>query len=95
MNYNVFNLLRQGCENRFKSAASPIIPVMLRNPNLAQEMAAKLDARGVYVVPFSFPVVPHGQDRIRTQMSAAHSREELDRGIDAFIAVGKEMEIIR
>jgi glycine C-acetyltransferase len=72
----------------------PIIPVMLRDPKLAQDMARRLDAKGVYVAPFSFPVVPKGQDRIRTQMSAAHSRAELDRAIDAFIKVGKEMEII-
>ncbi|MDP7149866.1 MAG: glycine C-acetyltransferase [Paracoccaceae bacterium] len=73
----------------------PIIPVMLRDPKLAQNMAARLDEKGVYVAPFSFPVVPRGQDRIRTQMSAAHSRDELDRAIDAFIAVGRDMEIIR
>ena len=72
----------------------PIIPVMLRDPKLAQEMARRLDEKGVYVAPFSFPVVPRGQDRIRTQMSAAHSREELNRAIDAFIAVGRDMEII-
>ena len=72
----------------------PIIPVMLRDPKLAQEMARRLDERGVYVAPFSFPVVPRGQDRIRTQMSAAHTREMLDRAIEAFIAVGKELEII-
>ncbi|MEO0327295.1 MAG: glycine C-acetyltransferase [Pseudomonadota bacterium] len=73
----------------------PIIPVMLRDPKLAQEMAKRLDEKGVYVAPFSFPVVPRGQDRIRTQMSAAHSREELDTAIDAFIAVGKDMGIIQ
>lgn len=73
----------------------PIIPVMLRDPKLAQDMAARLDAKGVYVAPFSFPVVPRGQDRIRTQMSAAHSRDELDRAIDAFIAVGRDMGIIQ
>ena len=72
----------------------PIIPVMLRDPKLAQDMAARLDARGVYVAPFSFPVVPKGQDRIRTQMSAAHSQTELDTAIDAFIEVGREMEIL-
>jgi glycine C-acetyltransferase len=54
-----------------------------------------LDEKGVYVAPFSFPVVPRGQDRIRAQMSAAHSREELDRAIDAFVSVGKDMEIIK
>ena len=72
----------------------PIIPVMLRDPKLAQDMAARLDEKGVYVAPFSFPVVPKGQDRIRTQMSAAHSHEELDQAIDAFIEVGQQMELI-
>ncbi|MEM9580681.1 MAG: glycine C-acetyltransferase [Pseudomonadota bacterium] len=72
----------------------PIIPVMLRDPKLAQDMAARLDSKGVYVAPFSFPVVPRGQDRIRTQMSAAHSRADLDRAIDAFIAVGRDMGIL-
>ena len=72
----------------------PIIPVMLRDPKLAQDMAARLDAKGVYVAAFSFPVVPKGQDRIRTQMSAAHSREELDTAIDAFIEVGRDMGVI-
>ena len=73
----------------------PIIPVMLRDPKLAQKMAARLDEKGVFVAPFSFPVVPRGQDRIRTQMSAAHSLPELDRAIDAFIQVGQEMGVIQ
>jgi glycine C-acetyltransferase len=73
----------------------PIIPVMLRDPKLAQEMAARLDEKGIYVAPFSFPVVPSGQDRIRTQMSAAHSRAELDAAIDAFITVGRDMGLIQ
>ena len=73
----------------------PIIPVMLRDPKLAQDMAACLDEKGVFVAPFSFPVVPRGQDRIRTQMSAAHSLAELDRAIDAFIEVGQEMGVIQ
>ncbi len=72
----------------------PIIPVMLRDPKLAQDMARRLDDKGVYVAPFSFPVVPKGQDRIRTQMSAAHSRQELDRAIDAFVEVGRDMKVI-
>ena len=73
----------------------PIIPVMLRDPKLAQDMAARLDEKGVFVAPFSFPVVPRGQDRIRTQMSAAHSLPELDRAIDAFIEVGQELGVIQ
>ena len=72
-----------------------IIPVMLRDPKLAQEMAARLNARGVFVTAFSFPVVPKGQDRIRTQMSAGLSREMLDRAVDAFGAVGRELGVIR
>ncbi len=72
----------------------PIVPVMLGDPKLAQTMAIELDSRGVYVAPFSFPVVPKGRDRIRTQMSAAHSHAELDQAIDAFIDVGKKLELI-
>jgi glycine C-acetyltransferase len=72
-----------------------IIPVMLRDPKLAQEMAARLNDRGVYVTAFSFPVVPKGQDRIRTQMSAGLNREMLDRAIDAFETVGRELGVIR
>ena len=71
-----------------------IIPVMLRDPKLAQEMAAKLNERGVYVTAFSFPVVPKAQDRIRTQMSAALDRAMLDRAIDAFEVVGRELGVI-
>lgn len=73
----------------------PIIPVMLRDPKLAQEMAARLDEKGVYVAPFSFPVVPRGQDRIRTQMSAAHSLEQLDRATNAFVEVGRGIGAIQ
>ncbi|WP_026376535.1 glycine C-acetyltransferase [Aestuariibacter salexigens] len=71
-----------------------IIPVMLGDAKLASDMADKLLARGIYVIGFSFPVVPKGQARIRTQMSAAHSIEQIDRAIDAFIEVGKEMGVI-
>ena len=71
-----------------------IIPVMLRDPKLARDMAARLHEKGVFVTAFSFPVVPRGQDRIRTQMSAALSREMLDRAIDAFESVGRDMGVI-
>ena len=71
-----------------------IIPVMLRDPKLAQEMAARLNDRGVYVTAFSFPVVPKGQDRIRTQMSAGLTRDMLDRAIDAFAVVGRDLGVI-
>ena len=72
----------------------PIIPVMLRDPKLAQDMARGLGALGVYVAPFSFPVVPMGQDRIRTQMSAAHTIDELDQAIAAFVEVGRGLRVI-
>ncbi|TRY34060.1 glycine C-acetyltransferase [Aliiglaciecola sp. M165] len=71
-----------------------IIPVMLGDAKLASEMADKMLQRGIYVVGFSFPVVPKGQARIRTQMSAAHSIEQVDQAIDAFIEVGKELGVI-
>ena len=72
-----------------------IIPVMLRDPKLARDMAARLHEKGVFVTAFSFPVVPRGQDRIRTQMSAGLSREMLDRAIDAFAVVGRDMGVIK
>lgn len=71
-----------------------IIPVMLGDAKLAGDMAARMLERGIYVVGFSFPVVPRGQARIRTQMSAAHSIEQIDTAVDAFIDIGKEMGII-
>lgn len=72
----------------------PIIPIMLGDAKLAQEFAAKMLDHGIYVVGFSFPVVPEGKARIRTQMSAAHSRQDIDRAVSAFAAVGKELGVI-
>ncbi|WP_203292432.1 glycine C-acetyltransferase [Maricaulis parjimensis] len=72
----------------------PIIPVMLGDAKLAQDMAAKLMGEGVYVIGFFFPVVPKGQARIRTQMSAAHTPEMIDRAVAAFTKVGKELGVI-
>ena len=72
----------------------PIIPVMLGDARLATEMATRMLALGVYVVGFSFPVVPDGAARIRTQMSAGHTDEHLDKAIDAFITVGRELGVI-
>jgi glycine C-acetyltransferase len=71
-----------------------IIPVMLGDAKVASDMADRLLERGLYVVGFSYPVVPEGKARIRTQMSAAHTRDHLDRAIAAFAAVGKEMGVI-
>jgi glycine C-acetyltransferase len=73
----------------------PIAPVMLGDAALAAAFAERLLARGVYVIGFSYPVVPLGKARIRTQMCAGHSREQLDRAIDAFVEVGRELEVIK
>ena len=72
----------------------PIIPVMLGDAKLAQDMAARLLELGVYVIGFSFPVVPRGQARIRTQMSAAHTFEQIDQVVAAFTTAGKELGVI-
>ena len=72
----------------------PIVPVMLGDAKLASTMADKLLERNIYVIGFSFPVVPKGQARIRTQMSAAHTIEQIDAAVDAFIEVGKELGVI-
>ena len=72
----------------------PIIPVMLGDAKLASEMADALLAEGLYVVGFSYPVVPKGLARIRTQMSAAHDQTHLDRAIDAFVRVGRRLGVI-
>ncbi|MBT1159590.1 glycine C-acetyltransferase [Aminobacter anthyllidis] len=91
--------------NRFRSkmtkagftlagADHPIIPVMLGDASLAQAMAERMLARGIYVIGFSFPVVPKGQARIRTQMSAAHSDADIDRCVQAFTEVGSELGLL-
>jgi glycine C-acetyltransferase len=72
----------------------PIIPVMLGDAKLAQDMAARLLELGVYVIGFSFPVVPRGQARIRTQMSAAHTFEQIDQAVEAFKTAGRELGVI-
>jgi len=72
----------------------PIIPVMLGDAKIAVEMSNRLLEKGIYVIGFSYPVVPKGQARIRTQMSAAHTKAQLDLAIQAFAEVGKDMNII-
>lgn len=76
-------------------AGHPIIPVMLGDAELAQKFAELMLNENVYVIGFSFPVVPEGQARIRTQMSAAHSREDLENAIEAFEKVGNKLGIIK
>jgi glycine C-acetyltransferase len=73
---------------------TPIIPVMLHEARLAQDMARALDERGIYVAGFFFPVVPKGKARIRTQMSAALSEDDVDAAIAAFGDAGRELAVI-
>ncbi len=77
-----------------KPGTHPICPVMLHDADLAQRFAAALLEEGIYAIGFFFPVVPKGQARIRTQMSAAHSPEDVDRAVDAFIKVGRALGVI-
>ena len=77
-----------------KPGEHPIIPVMLGDARLASEMADRLLTKGIYVVGFAFPVVPKGQARIRTQMSAGLTREHLDKAINAFAEVGRDLGVI-
>jgi glycine C-acetyltransferase len=77
-----------------KAGEHPIVPIMLYEAPLAQQMASRLLEQGIYVTGFFYPVVPKGQARIRTQISAAHSRAHLDQAITAFIKVGKELGVV-
>ncbi|TDJ15925.1 MAG: glycine C-acetyltransferase [Gammaproteobacteria bacterium] len=77
-----------------KPGEHPIVPIMLYEATLAQEMASRLLAAGIYVIGFSFPVVPRGEARIRVQLSAVHERAHLDRAIEAFISVGRELGVV-
>jgi glycine C-acetyltransferase len=89
--------LRQGLEQagfRLKPGEHPILPVMLGEAALAAQMADRLLAHGIYVIGFSFPVVPQGQARIRIQVSAAHTPEQIERALTAFTTVGKELGVI-
>ena len=72
----------------------PIVPIMLYDSVVAKEMSNELLNEGIYVVGFYFPVVPKGKARIRVQLSASHSKEELDTAISAFSKVGKKLNII-
>jgi glycine C-acetyltransferase len=72
-----------------------IIPVMIYDAALAGKMAEEMLKRGIYVTGFSYPVVPEGKARIRTQMSAAHEKGHLDKAIAAFTEVGKDLKILK
>jgi glycine C-acetyltransferase len=90
--------LRAGLESvgfTLKPGPTPILPVMLGDAAVATKMANELLKRGIYVIGFSFPVVPQGQARIRIQVSAAHTDEQISRAIDAFTEVGRQLGVIR
>lgn len=78
-----------------KAGVHPIVPIMLYEATIAQEMAVKLLEEGIYVIGFFFPVVAKGKARIRVQLSAAHDKEHLDKAIAAFVKVGKSMGVIK
>ena len=77
-----------------KDGVHPIVPVMLYDAKIAQKMSSRLLEEGIYVIGFFYPVVPNGEARIRVQISAAHTKNDLDLAIKAFIKVGKEFKII-
>jgi glycine C-acetyltransferase len=78
-----------------KPGEHPIVPIMLYEAKLAQDFAAKLLDEGIYVTGFFYPVVAKGNARIRVQLSAAHERKHLDRAIEAFVKVGKELNVLK
>jgi glycine C-acetyltransferase len=84
----------EGAGFQVKPGQHPILPVMLGDAALATRMADRLLERGIYVIGFSYPVVPQGQARIRLQMSAAHTPEQIARALAAFAAVGKELGVL-
>ena len=85
-------ITRHGFE--IKPGTHPIVPIMLYDDHLAQNMSKELLKLGVYVIGFFYPVVPRGQARIRVQISAAHSMEDIQKAIDSFVLVGKKLKII-
>ena len=89
---------REGMTNAgfsIKPGVHPIVPIMLGDAKLAQKIARDLLNEGIYVIGFFFPVVPHGEARIRVQISAAHTKTHLDIAIEAFIKVGKQYKVIK
>ncbi|WP_299057807.1 glycine C-acetyltransferase [uncultured Polaribacter sp.] len=93
-NTNYFRLEMEKAGFDLVGADAAIVPVMLYDAKLSQIMANKLLEKGIYVIGFFFPVVPKGKARIRVQLSAAHTKKHLDAAIAAFIAVGKELNVI-
>jgi glycine C-acetyltransferase len=93
-NTQYFRSKMTGAGFDIKPGEHPIVPVMLYDAPLAQEFAARLLHEGIYVIGFFYPVVPKGEARIRVQVSAAHEREHLDRAVEAFVKVGRELGVL-
>jgi len=93
-NNQYFREKMQGLGFELVPGEHPIVPIMLGDAKLASEMAARMLEQGIYVISFSYPVVPKGKARIRTQMSAAHEKHHLDKAIKVFEDVGKALKII-
>jgi len=93
-NTQFFRAKMTGAGFDIKAGDHPIVPIMLYDAVIAQRFAAKLLDEGIYVIGFFFPVVPKGQARIRVQISAAHKQHHLDKAIEAFIKIGRELSII-
>ena len=94
-NVDYFRSRMQSAGFDIKPTQSAICAVMLYDARLSQEFAARLQDEGIYVTGFYYPVVPKGQARIRVQVSAAHTKEQLDKGIQAFTKIGKELNVIK
>ena len=93
-NTNYFRSKMEAAGFDLVGADAAIVPVMLYDAKLSQQMADKLLDEGIYVIGFFFPVVPKEKARIRVQLSAAHEKEHLDKAVAAFIKVGKELKVI-
>ena len=93
-NTKYFRLNMQNAGFDIKKGTHPIVPIMLYDANIAQNMADKLLQEGIYVIGFFYPVVPKGQARIRVQVSSSHSKEQLDTAITAFKKVGYKLGVI-
>ena len=78
-----------------KPGESPIVPIMLYDAQLSQDFANNLLAEGIYVIGFFYPVVPKGEARIRVQLSAGHTKDHLDKAIEAFTRIGRQLEVIK
>ncbi|MDO5968354.1 aminotransferase class I/II-fold pyridoxal phosphate-dependent enzyme [Flavivirga aquimarina] len=93
-NTNFFRSKMASVGFNINKGTPPIVPIMLGDPKIAQEFVKRLLEEGIYVIGFFFPVVPKGKARIRVQLSAKHSKKQIENAINAFVKVGKELKII-